>query len=213
MRLINAGNVAGNSAFVCALGLMPLMVAAQTDVYPSKAVRVVIPFSPGTPIELPARAVTQRMMETFGQSFVFDYRTGASGIIGTHRHARHICLGMEEVRVDPAHCIAETGAADVGDQPGDELVHGRGVPERHALFEDETTNQLGIHDCEAECAGEAASMAHHERVGDTERLGDLGLPKLTATGQQAGQDAATKRLTDELMRGGGANLLAPQAGE
>jgi len=88
MRLKNAGNVAGKSAFCCALGLMPLMVAAQTDVYPAKAVRVVIPFSPGTPIELPARAVTQRMMETFGQSFVFDYRTGASGIIGTEAVAR-----------------------------------------------------------------------------------------------------------------------------
>ena len=55
MRLKNAGNVAGKSAFCCAFGLMPLMVAAQTDVYPAKAVRVVIPFSPGTPIELPPR--------------------------------------------------------------------------------------------------------------------------------------------------------------
>jgi tripartite-type tricarboxylate transporter receptor subunit TctC len=32
--------------------------------------------------------VTQRMMDTFGQSFVFDYRTGASGIIGTEAVAR-----------------------------------------------------------------------------------------------------------------------------
>ncbi len=71
-----------------ALGLAPAVVCAQTDSYPNKAVRVVIPFSPGTPIELPARAVTQRMMETFGQSFVFDYRTGASGIIGTEAVAR-----------------------------------------------------------------------------------------------------------------------------
>ena len=45
---------------------------AQVDSYPNKPVRVVIPFSAGTPIELPARAVTQRMMETFGQSFVFE---------------------------------------------------------------------------------------------------------------------------------------------
>ena len=62
---------------------VPAIVLAQVDTYPNKPVRVVIPFSAGTPIELPARAVTQRMMETFGQSFVFDYRTGASGIIGT----------------------------------------------------------------------------------------------------------------------------------
>jgi len=61
---------------------------AQADSYPNKPVRVVIPFSAGTPIELTARAVTQRMMETFGQSFGFDYRTGASGIIGTEAVAR-----------------------------------------------------------------------------------------------------------------------------
>ena len=66
----------------------PVSAFAQADSYPNKPVRVVIPFSAGTPIELPARAVTQRMMETFGQSFVFDYRTGASGIIGTEAVAR-----------------------------------------------------------------------------------------------------------------------------
>ncbi len=71
-----------------ALGLAPAVVCAQTDSYPNKPVRVVIPFSPGSPIEVPARAVTQRMMENLGQSFVFDYRTGASGTIGTEAVAR-----------------------------------------------------------------------------------------------------------------------------
>ncbi len=71
-----------------ALLLTPAAVFAQADNYPSKPVRIVVPFSPGSPIELPARAVTQRMMETFGQSFVFDYRTGASGTIGTEAVAR-----------------------------------------------------------------------------------------------------------------------------
>lgn len=79
---IFAGAVAGM------LGAAPLPVGAQADNYPVKPVRVVIPFSAGTPIEVPARAVTQRMMEAFGQSFVFDYRTGASGTIGTEAVAR-----------------------------------------------------------------------------------------------------------------------------
>src|SRR5512134_73360 len=61
---------------------------AQQEIWPVKPVRVVIPFSAGTPIEVPARAVTRRMAETFGQSFVFDYRTGASGTIGTEVVAR-----------------------------------------------------------------------------------------------------------------------------
>ena len=78
---------------ICRLGAalaaaLPGAALAQADNYPAKPVRVVVPFSAGSPIEVPARAVTQRMMETFGQSFVFDYRTGASGTIGTEAVAR-----------------------------------------------------------------------------------------------------------------------------
>jgi tripartite-type tricarboxylate transporter receptor subunit TctC len=61
---------------------------AQQEPWPVKPVRVVIPFSPGSPIEVPTRAVTRKMTETFGQQFVFDYRTGAGGTIGTAIVAR-----------------------------------------------------------------------------------------------------------------------------
>lgn len=77
-----------NIAVACVIGLTPAVVCAQVDNYPSKPVRVVIPFSAGSPIETPARAVTMRMIETLGQPFVFDYRTGASGTIGTEAVAR-----------------------------------------------------------------------------------------------------------------------------
>lgn len=77
-----------NHVVACALGLAPAVVCAQADNYPVKPVRIVVPFSAGSPIEVPARAVTQRMTEHFGQTFVFDYRTGASGTIGTEAVAR-----------------------------------------------------------------------------------------------------------------------------
>jgi len=73
--------------FAAAIAL-PTAADAQTDHYPTKPIRVVIPFSPGSPIEVPARAVTQRMLESLGQSFVYDYRTGASGTIGAELVAR-----------------------------------------------------------------------------------------------------------------------------
>jgi tripartite-type tricarboxylate transporter receptor subunit TctC len=62
---------------ICAASL------AQAPRYPAKPVRIVVPFAPGSPIEVPARAVGQRMAETLGQQFVIDSRPGASGIIGT----------------------------------------------------------------------------------------------------------------------------------
>lgn len=72
------------------LALVPCMpnVHAQQDPWPIKPIRVVVPFSPGTPIEVPTRAVTRKMTETFGQQFVFDYRAGAGGTIGTAIVAR-----------------------------------------------------------------------------------------------------------------------------
>jgi tripartite-type tricarboxylate transporter receptor subunit TctC len=73
---------------VCHIGLLSIAAYGQSDNWPVKPVRVVIPFSAGTPIEVPARAVTRRMAETFGHAFVFDYRTGASGTIGTEVVAR-----------------------------------------------------------------------------------------------------------------------------
>jgi tripartite-type tricarboxylate transporter receptor subunit TctC len=80
--------VSGRIGAALIAAAVPTVVDAQFTGYPVKPVRVVIPFSPGTPIEVPARAVTQRMIETLGQSFVFDYRTGASGTIGTEAVAR-----------------------------------------------------------------------------------------------------------------------------
>ena len=69
---------------------LPIAALAQQGQsgWPVKPIRVVIPFSPGTPIEVPTRAVTRPMTEAFGQQFVFDYRTGASGTIGTELVAR-----------------------------------------------------------------------------------------------------------------------------
>lgn len=76
--------------------------AAQTA-YPSKPIRVVIPFSAGSPIEVPARAVTQRLAERIGQQFVFDYRTGASGTIGTEAVARAARDGYTMLVTNCAH--------------------------------------------------------------------------------------------------------------
>ncbi len=68
---------------VFAAAALPTAAGAQTLNYPTKPVRVVVPFSAGSPIEVPARAIGQRLLETMGQSFVVENRTGASGTIGT----------------------------------------------------------------------------------------------------------------------------------
>ena len=57
--------------------------AQRVDDYPSRAVRVIVPFSPGGPPDVIGRPLLQKLSEAFNQPFVFDNRPGASGSLGT----------------------------------------------------------------------------------------------------------------------------------
>ena len=65
--------IALSAAFVC--------TAAFAQTYPSKPVRLVLGFPPGTNVDVLARPVAQRMTEMLGQPVVVDNRPGATGMI------------------------------------------------------------------------------------------------------------------------------------
>ena len=56
---------------------------AQTGKWPERPVRVIIPFPPGDSPDVVARLLAPKLTEEFGQQFVVDNRTGASGTIGS----------------------------------------------------------------------------------------------------------------------------------
>lgn len=64
--------------------VIPVLCAAQTatDNYPTKSVRIVAPFPPGGSVDTVGRLVAARLSESYGQTFVIDNRSGASGNIG-----------------------------------------------------------------------------------------------------------------------------------
>src|SRR5262245_37052392 len=61
---------------------------AQTGAYPTRAVRMMVPFAAGGPTDVIARVVAQKLSESLGQQFYVENLPGAGGNTGTHTAAK-----------------------------------------------------------------------------------------------------------------------------
>ncbi|MEQ1774980.1 MAG: tripartite tricarboxylate transporter substrate binding protein, partial [Burkholderiales bacterium] len=64
----------------------PGIALAQS--YPTRAARMIVPWTAGGTADLLARIASQKFSESFGQQFVVDNRPGAGGLIGTEQAAK-----------------------------------------------------------------------------------------------------------------------------
>jgi tripartite-type tricarboxylate transporter receptor subunit TctC len=80
-------------------------VMAQAQPYPSKPVRVVVPYPPGGPTDIVARVLFQQVAESTGQQFVIDNRAGAGGNIGAEHVAKAPADGYTVLIGTTAHAI------------------------------------------------------------------------------------------------------------
>jgi tripartite-type tricarboxylate transporter receptor subunit TctC len=69
-------------AALAALAIATSMSAHAQGSYPNKPIRVIVPFAAGSTTDIIARAITDKMGQSMGQSIVVDNRGGASGTIG-----------------------------------------------------------------------------------------------------------------------------------
>src|SRR6478672_6306601 len=92
-----------SSALVCGA-----LASAQAQTYPSKPVRLVLPYAPGGIIDYVGRTLAQKLTENLGQPVVAENRPGAGGITGTDTVARSAPDGYTLVLMDPAIVINPT---------------------------------------------------------------------------------------------------------
>ena len=71
-----------------ALFALPAIAAAQPPAYPTKPIRLVVPFPAGGATDIFAREVAKHLTEAWGQSVVVDNRPGAGGNIGSELVAK-----------------------------------------------------------------------------------------------------------------------------
>ncbi|MEQ1773533.1 MAG: tripartite tricarboxylate transporter substrate binding protein [Burkholderiales bacterium] len=89
MKIMFKNNYLVYSGAVTILAMMaPLAALAQADVFPTKTIRIIVPFAPGGSVDLISRMISPKMGELLGQQIVVDNRAGASGNIGSEMVAR-----------------------------------------------------------------------------------------------------------------------------
>ena len=74
--------------FPLAVALLACASLAAAQPFPSRAVRIVVPFAAAGGTDILARALAQKLGESLGQPFIVDNRAGANSIIGTETVAK-----------------------------------------------------------------------------------------------------------------------------
>jgi tripartite-type tricarboxylate transporter receptor subunit TctC len=91
-----------------AVGLVAFGTGASAQTYPSKPVRIVVPFGAGGPADVYARVLAQHLQATFKQNFVVEDRPGGGAIIGTNEVAKSAPDGYTLLVMSNTHTTNES---------------------------------------------------------------------------------------------------------
>ena len=93
---------------VVPLVLLALSANAYGQEYPTKPIRLVVPYPAGGVVDLVARQIGQKMAGSMGQSVVVENRVGAGGTIGTEATAKSAPDGYTILVVFDTHAVILT---------------------------------------------------------------------------------------------------------
>jgi len=90
-----------SGSLICCM-LLAGMPPAAAQSYPTKPMRIVVPFTPGGPYDILARLIGQKLAEAWGQQVLVDNRPGGGTVIGSEYVARSPADGYTMLMVAPA---------------------------------------------------------------------------------------------------------------
>ena len=91
-----------------ALLLVSVGSAAWSQAYPTKSVKIVVPYGVGGPADIYARFLGAKLQEVMGQPFVVEDRPGAGSIVGTDYVAKSAPDGYTLLMMSNTHTVNET---------------------------------------------------------------------------------------------------------
>ncbi|MBN9089779.1 MAG: tripartite tricarboxylate transporter substrate binding protein [Reyranella sp.] len=91
-----------------AIAAATFVLPAMAQSWPTKPVRIVVPFGPGGPADVYARVIGQELTEVFKRQFVIDNKPGAGAVIGTDVVAKAAPDGYTLLMMSNTHTTNET---------------------------------------------------------------------------------------------------------
>jgi tripartite-type tricarboxylate transporter receptor subunit TctC len=91
-----------------AVALLAIPGPGQGQAYPTKPIRLVIPFSPGGAADVPGRIIGQHLSKSLGQQVLADNRPGAGGGIGAEVVAKAAPDGYTLLMISNTHVISRS---------------------------------------------------------------------------------------------------------
>jgi len=91
-------------AFLCLIAALP----ALAQPYPSRSIKIIVPFGVGGPADIYARFLGARMGDAMGQPFVVENRPGGGAVVGSDAVAKSAPDGYTLLMMSNTHTVNET---------------------------------------------------------------------------------------------------------